>query len=72
MSTQESMLKTGIIGEAIAIICCITPALVVLMGAAGLGARLGWADYIHLPLLGICLVIIVIAVMLNRRGEQPE
>ena len=72
MSTQESMLKTGIIGAAIAIICCFTPALVILLGAAGLSAWLGWADYVLLPLLGICLVMIVIAVMRKRRGEQTE
>lgn len=60
------MLKTGIIGAIIAAICCFTPVLVVLLGAVGLSAALGWLDYILLPLLGICLVMITIGFWRKR------
>jgi mercuric ion transport protein len=72
MTGQEKMLKTGIIGAAIAIICCLTPVLVILLGAAGLSAWLGWADYVLLPLLGICLVIIVVAVMRKKSRKKSR
>lgn len=39
----------GIAGTVLAIVCCFTPALVLLLGAVGLSAWLGWLDYVLLP-----------------------
>ena len=44
-----TILKTGMIGSVIAAICCFTPALVLLLGALGLSAWLGWLDYVLQP-----------------------
>jgi mercuric ion transport protein len=44
-------LKTGIIGSVVAAVCCFTPALALLLGAAGLAAWLAWLDYVLLPAL---------------------
>ena len=47
MSADKSdrrLLTIGIIGTAIAALCCFTPVLVVLFGFVGLSAALGWAD----------------------------
>src|SRR3546814_7000727 len=48
---DATLLKTGIAGSLIAVICCATPLLVVLLGAIGLSAWLGWIDYVLMPAL---------------------
>jgi mercuric ion transport protein len=54
---DATLLKTGIVGTVIAAICCFTPALVILLGAVGLSAWLGWLDYVLLPALALFLGI---------------
>jgi len=54
---DSTILKTGIIGSVIAVICCFTPVLVLLLGAIGLSAWLGWLDYVLLPALIVFLGI---------------
>jgi len=54
---ENKLLKIGIIGTIIAAICCFTPALVILLGAVGLSAWLGWLDIVLLPALAVFLVI---------------
>ncbi|EKF07934.1 MAG: mercury resistance system transport protein MerF [Thalassospira sp.] len=67
---NRTLLKTGIIGSAIAAICCFTPALVLLLGAIGLSAWLAWLDYVLLPALVIFLGITAFA--LFRRSRIPK
>lgn len=55
--THQSMLRVGIIGTTIAAICCFTPALVVLLGAIGLSAMVGWLDFVLLPALAIFIAM---------------
>lgn len=55
--TNSKLLKIGITGSIIAAICCFTPFLVVLLGALGLSAWLGWLDIVLLPALVIFLAI---------------
>ena len=50
-----TILRTGIVGSIVAAVCCFTPALVILLGAVGLSAWLGWIDYVLLPALAIFL-----------------
>jgi len=52
-----TLLKVGITGTLIAAICCFTPFLVILLGAVGLSAWLGWLDIVLLPALAIFLAI---------------
>ncbi len=52
---DRNLLRTGIIGTVIAAICCFTPVLVILLGAVGLSAWLGWIDYVLFPALAIFL-----------------
>lgn len=54
---NATLLKIGITGSVIAAICCFTPFLVILLGAVGLSAWLGWLDVVLLPALAIFLVI---------------
>lgn len=52
-----TILKTGIVGSILVAICCFTPALVILLGAIGLSAWLGWLDYVLFPALALFLAI---------------
>jgi mercuric ion transport protein len=53
------LITTGIIGSITAVICCFTPALVVLLSALGLAAVIGYLDYVLLPAMAILLGLIV-------------
>ncbi len=46
---DRKLLKTGIVGTVVMAVCCFTPALVILLGVAGLSAWLAWADYVLWP-----------------------
>ena len=57
--TDMKLLCTGVGGSVVAAICCFTPALVVLLGAVGLSALVGWwLDYFLLfPALAVFLAL---------------
>ncbi len=65
--TDRKLLTTGIIGTSIAALCCFTPVLVVLFGAVGLSAVLGWIDYILIPALMIFVALTGYAVWRRQR-----
>ena len=58
---DKFLLKTGVIGTVILALCCFTPILVVLLGAVGLSAVLGYLDYVLLPALGIFIILTLYA-----------
>lgn len=51
MMSERTLLGVGIVGAVVAALCCFTPILVILLGAVGLSAWLGWLDYVLLPAL---------------------
>jgi mercuric ion transport protein len=57
--TTKSLFWTGIIGVALAILCCATPVMVGLLGAFGLSALTGYLDYVLLP--GVVVGIVIYA-----------
>ncbi|MFT5260443.1 MAG: mercuric ion transport protein [Saprospiraceae bacterium] len=59
--TNPLLLKTGIVGTALAALCCFTPILVVLFSAIGLSALVGYLDAVLLPLLAIFIIITLYA-----------
>jgi mercuric ion transport protein len=63
---NKSLFKAGVIGSFITALCCFTPILVILFGALGLSALVGYLDYVLFPILGLFLVIIVVALVTNR------
>jgi mercuric ion transport protein len=63
------LLKTGVIGTGVAALCCFTPLLAVLLGAVGLSAWLGYADYVLWPALAFFIVLTVYAVLRQRRAQ---
>lgn len=67
---KDKLLLTGIAGTVIAALCCFTPLLVVLLGAVGLSAILGWLDFVLLPALAIFVGITIYAVVRRRRPRR--
>lgn len=55
--SPRPLLGIGIVGSLIAALCCFTPVLVILLGAVGLSAALGWLDYVLLPALVFFLAL---------------
>lgn len=71
MSAEKSdrrLLTIGIIGTAIAALCCFTPVLVVLFGFVGLSAALGWLDYVLFPALAFFIGLTIYAVWRRQRN----
>jgi len=65
---DRPLLKTGIIGSAIAALCCFTPVLLVLLGVVGLSAWAGWLDYVLFPALAVFVGITIYA-FARRRAQ---
>ncbi len=68
--TNKKLLTTGVIGTVVTAVCCFTPVLVILFGAIGLSAWLGWIDYVLFPALGIFVLLTIYAVY--QRSRQSE
>lgn len=64
--SNNRLLKIGIIGTIIAALCCFTPLLVILLGALGLSAMVGYLDVVLLPALGIFILITLYALWKRR------
>lgn len=48
-------MKFSVGGSIVAAVCCFTPLLVIVLGAAGLSAAIGYLDFVLLPVLAIFL-----------------
>ncbi len=68
--SDHDLLKTGIVGGIIVALCCFTPVLVVLLGAVGLSAVLGWIDYVLFPALAFFVALTAYAVW--RKYNQTK
>lgn len=60
--SENKLLRTGVIGTLIAAVCCFTPLLVVILGALGFTAVIGYLDYVLLPMLGVSILLVVFSV----------
>lgn len=58
---NKKLLTTGLAGTVVAALCCFTPILVILLGAVGLSAIVGYLDVVLLPALGIFVLITLYA-----------
>ncbi len=72
MTKDGKLLRAGSIGTAIAAICCFTPALVVLVGFAGLSAIVSWLDYGLFPMLFVSMGMIAFALYLRADNKGPS
>lgn len=67
---DRTLLGAGLIGTAIAALCCFTPLLVVLAGVVGLSAIVGYLDFVLLPALVFFIGLTVYAV--RRRQARAR
>ncbi len=69
---DRKLLRTGVVGSVIAAVCCFTPVLVILFGALGISALMGWwLDYFVLfPALAFFLVLTGWAVYRMKRSAS--
>jgi mercuric ion transport protein len=65
---DKRLLRTGIIGSIVVALCCVTPILVVLFGAVGLSALVGYLDFVLLPALAAFLLITGYALWKRRQA----
>ncbi len=68
---NRKWLTTGLIGSGVAALCCFTPALVILLGAIGLSALVGYLDYVLFPAL-LIFVLITLYALWRRRNNQCD
>jgi len=66
---KSKLLWIGIGGSAVAALCCFTPLLVILLGAVGLSAVIGYLDFVLLPALAIFIIITIYA-LLKKPSEN--
>lgn len=66
---DRRLLGTGVIGSAVAAVCCFTPLLAVGLAAFGLAAWLAYADYVLLPALLFFLGLTALALYRRRRNS---
>jgi mercuric ion transport protein len=68
--SNRALMKVGVIGTIVTALCCFTPVLVVLLGAVGLAAAIGWLDLVLLPALAVFLVITGYALWQHQRARS--
>ena len=67
---NSKLLPVGLTGALLVAVCCFTPALVLLLGALGLSAFVGWwLDLILFPALAIFMAIAAYGFYLRRRAS---
>lgn len=67
---DKRLLATGLVGTAIAALCCFTPVLAVLLGVVGLSAVLGWLDYVLFPALAFFIGLTIYPVRRKTRRQR--
>ncbi len=69
---DENLLRVGVVGALIAAVCCFTPVLIVLLGAVGLSAAVGWLDYVLLPALAVFVGVMAYAMHRRRKASTSS
>lgn len=67
---DRTLIRTGVIGAALAALCCATPVLAIALGALGLTAWAAKADYVLVPIFLVSIALI--AVGLSRRNRAAS
>ena len=72
-TSSNGLMKVGIIGTIIVALCCFTPILVILFGAIGLAAVVGYLDLVLFPALGIFILLTIYALwQKSARGSASQ
>ncbi|MEG4593056.1 mercury resistance system transport protein MerF [Microcoleus sp. F8_C2] len=65
----KTALWASISGTVLIAMCCATPVLAITLGALGLGALVGYLDYVLLPALVVMVVVSIISYQRYRRRD---
>lgn len=58
MKNNKTFIASAV-AAVLALLCCATPVLVILLGAIGLSALIGYLDYVLIPALGVFTVMAI-------------
>ena len=67
-----TLITTGVLGSALAAVCCATPLLAVVLGAAGFSAWLASADYVLIPLFVIGVGLVALGIYRRRTCVKQD
>ena len=69
MSTERLLTRGGAFGVILGVLCCFTPLLPIVLGAAGMTGVLGviYADAILLPFVALSFVAMAAGIWLKRK-----
>ena len=62
------IVRLGVFGAILSTLFCVTPLLVLALGAVGFSAAVGWLDYVLLPVLAISIGLAVYGAVRRRRA----
>ena len=66
------LIVTGLVGTAMAALCCFTPALTIILGIAGLSLWRDSVDRMALPALVLFAIVLYAGVVLRRRRIDED
>jgi len=69
---KDTLLRSGITGLVVVALCCFTPVKVVLLGAIGLSAWLGWLNFVLFLALAFFLALTGYALWRRRQAARGE
>jgi len=65
----KMMFWSSLSGTVLVALCCFTPILVIMLSALGLGALVGYLDFLLLPALGMFLITTFVSYRRYRRSQ---
>ncbi len=68
MDQNTKLIWTGAAGAALAMLCCATPVLAVLLGGLGLTAFVAKLDYVLVPVFVASVALVIFALVRRRRN----
>ena len=75
MDQNTKLIGTGVTGAVVSMLCCFTPALVLVLGALGFSAYVAKLDYVLIPIFLASVALVIFAVVRRRRScpaKKPQ
>ena len=69
MQDPKTLMRIGVGGSVLALLCCFTPILFILLVALGLTALTGYIDYIVFPALAAFIGLTIYAYQRKRKAD---
>ena len=68
MDQNTKLIGTGVAGATLSLLCCVTPALALLLSAIGLTAFVAKLDYVLIPAF-VAFIALAIFALIRRRAR---